>query len=85
MGAVIVPPIQVEVAFATEAMVMPAGRLSVNARFRTPEAVLLEMSNRNVLTLPGPMVAGSKLLLKDGVGVCANALVARINNRTVMA
>ena len=68
-GAVTVPS-QSEVTFAGDAIVTPAGRLSVNARLPTADEPTFVMLNRRVVTLPGPMVSGENTLLKVG---CASA------------
>jgi hypothetical protein len=66
-GAVTTPLVQVVPAAAGVAMVTPAGRTSLKARFMTPvECALLLMTKVSVLTLPGPIVAGEKLLVKVG-------------------
>jgi hypothetical protein len=66
LAAVTEPTHPVE-AFAGEAIVTPAGRLSVNARPRAPVEVEFVMMNCSVVTLPGPMVLGTKDLLKATV------------------
>lgn len=64
-GAVKVPP-QVEVGLEPSAIVTPAGRVSVNARFVTGEPPLLLIVKTSVELLPGPMVLGWKALLNSG-------------------
>ena len=78
-GALRVPEQKV-VAFAGEAMVTPAGRLSVKSKLLAPLEVRLVTVNSSVLTLPGPMVAGLKDLSNEigswAIAVDANATVA---------
>jgi hypothetical protein len=65
-GALIIPSKHEVVRIGTSAMVTPAGRLSVKARLVTTAAELLVMVKVSRLLLPGPIVAGVKLLLKSG-------------------
>ena len=64
-GALRFPAGQVIRAFAGAAMVIPAGRTSTKAISSAEVVSVLPMSNRSVLTLPGPMVLGVKLFAKD--------------------
>ena len=57
-GAVTTPSIHVVTALAGVAMVVPAGRLSVNARSLTGDELPLVMVKVRVAVLPGPIVAG---------------------------
>ena len=78
-GAVRVPP-QVLVTLAGVAIVTPAGAGSVSVKARSLRAVaVLVMTNWRVLTLPGPIVSGLKVLsnVTEGASVaCADTTTA---------
>lgn len=63
-----IPP-QVELALAGVAIETPAGKSSLKETFSIGVDVLFVITNCIVVTLPGPMVDGAKLLLND-TGVC---------------